>query len=202
MSGAKQARAGPGRPREFDEGEALERAMQLFWSRGYESTRLTDLLAEMGISRQSLYSTFGNKRALFLRTIDHYRETQLSAALKLLAREGPPLDNVRAVIGFFHQLAGDARCRGCLVANALVEVAPHDPEIALVLSDTLELLQQRIESALDQARQRGDLPPGRSPRTLSQALTNAMLGLAVSGKLERGPEVLDEIHEGTLRLLD
>ena len=190
-----------GRPRGFDEGEALERAMQLFWSRGYENTKLADLLSEMQISRQSLYDTFGNKRALFLRTIEHYKGTQLSQALALLERDRPPLENVTAVVHFFRELASDDRCRGCLVANALVEMAPRDAEIAAVLGETLDLLQSALEGALSQAQAQGALGPAKSPRTLSLAITNAMLGMAVTGKLEGRRANLGEIYDGTLALL-
>lgn len=191
----------PGRPKEFDEREALERAMQLFWTRGYAGASLADLLSTMGISRQSLYDTFGNKRALFRRSIEHYRETQLRQALELLAREGSPLDNVRAVVAFFETLAADERCRGCLVANALVEVGSQDPELGELLEDTLGLLQDGVRRALEQARELGELAGDRSPTALSHAITNAMIGLAVTGKLRRGKSTLQDIYQGTLAML-
>src|SRR5690606_32808721 len=150
-----------GRAKSFDETEVLERAMQLFWSRGYEETALPDLLAAMGISRQSLYDTFGSKRALFLRTIEHYRATQLRHALELLEREGSPRANVEAVLTFFADLASDPSGRGCLVANALVEVAQRDPELAALLEETLDLLRNGLRAALERAREKGEIPPAR-----------------------------------------
>jgi TetR/AcrR family transcriptional regulator, transcriptional repressor for nem operon len=176
--------------------------MELFWLRGYQRLGLTELLSHLGISRQSLYDTFGNKRALFLRCIQHYRRTQLSHALALLDREDPPLENVKAVLRFFEQLALDYRCRGCLVANALVEIGRDDEEIFTLLSETLEILRAGIERALEAAKQHGELPPKRAPRELSRALLNAMLGLAVTGKLGLSREAVGEIHGGTLGLLD
>lgn len=194
---------GAGRPKSFDEREVLGRAMDLFWLRGYEGVGLTELLEHMGISRQSLYDTFGSKRGLFIRTIEHYKETQLTQALALLGREDQsPLDNVREVVRFFEALAGHASCRGCLVANALVELGPHDPEIAGMLRETLGLLQQGIEDALREARARGELPATKSPETLARALTNSLMGMAVTGKLPVGPAVLREICTGTLSMLD
>jgi TetR/AcrR family transcriptional repressor of nem operon len=190
-----------GRPKQFDETEALERAMQLFWSRGYAGAGLSELLSEMGISRQSLYDTFGNKRELFIRSIEHYRATQLRRALEILDRDGSPLENVKEVVGFFEQIAADSRCRGCLVANALVEVAPHDSELAALLEETLDLLQEGVRRALERARERGELTADRSPVALSRALTNAMIGLAVSGKLRRGHTILRDIYSGTLSML-
>jgi TetR/AcrR family transcriptional repressor of nem operon len=191
-----------GRPKSFDEREALESAMQLFWVRGYEGTALAELLEAMGISRQSLYDTFGNKRELFIRVIQHYRDTQLAKALALLQQEGSPLENVKAVVRFFERLAADQRHCGCLVANALVEVAPHDEEIADLLQDTLALLQSSVQRTLKQAQEAGELAAGKSPPQLSRALTNAMLGLAVTGKLRLGPAMLRDIYAGTLSMLD
>lgn len=193
---------GAGRPKQFDREQALGRAMELFWQRGFEAASMPQLLAAMGISRQSLYDTFGNKRELYVSAIRHYRETQLSQALGLLERDGSPLRNVRSALRFFQDLASDARCRGCFVANALVEMGPRDGEIASLLHETLELLRASIERSLREAQSQGELPPGKSPESLSRALTNAMIGLAVTGRLEVGRSELGDIYAGTLSMLD
>jgi TetR/AcrR family transcriptional repressor of nem operon len=191
-----------GRPKAFDEKQVLSQAMELFWLRGYERLGLRELLSHLGISRQSLYDTFGSKRGLFLRTIEHYRSTQLSQALALLERAGSPLGNVKAVLRFFEELALDQRARGCLVANSLVEVDPADEELSGLLGETLELLRASLERALRQAQQCGELAAGRSPLELSRALVNAMVGLAVTGRLPLPRTAIAEIHAGMLRLLD
>ena len=175
--------------------------MELFWREGYEAANLPELLKAMGISRQSLYDTFGSKRALYIGAIEHYRATQLSQALALLGREGSPLGNVKAVMRFFHDLAADARCRGCFVANAVVEMGSRDPELAALLGDILEMLRSGIEKALRRAQASGELGRDKSPRQLSRALTNAMIGMAVTGKLEQRKSELRDIYAGTLGLL-
>lgn len=191
-----------GRPKQFNQEEVLQRAMELFWQTGYEAASLPDLLQTMGISRQSLYHTFGSKRRLYISAIEHYRAMQLSQALALLERDGSALQNVKDVVGFFEDLAADARCRGCFVANALVEMGPRDPEIAKLLQDTLDLLREAIARALREAQVRGELSPQKPPDGLARALTNAMLGLAVTGKLHVGTNELHEIYDGTLSMLD
>lgn len=191
-----------GRPKSFDEIEVLERAMNLFWERGYARLSVSELLAHMGISRQSLYDSFGSKRGLLVRSIHHYRETQLTQALALLAQNTSPLENVKAVMRFFEALAADRQCRGCLVANTLVELGPHDPEIGQLLQDTLDLLQTGLYQALCAAQERGELRSTRSPREISRALLNALVGLAVAGKLQQPPETYREIYAGTLSMLD
>lgn len=189
-----------GRPRAFDEREALEKAMQLFWSRGYERTALADLLVEMQISRQSLYDAFGNKRTLFIRAVEHYRDCHLQDGLALLSQDGSPLANVTAFVRFFERLASGER--GCLVANAMVEVAPHDEEIGALLRDILERVETAIRLALERARARGELPESKSPLRLSRALASAVIGLAVTGKLRPGPTALRDVYSGTLSMLD
>jgi len=190
------------RPKSFDPTVALDHALELFWLRGYAGAGISDLLEAMGISRQSLYDTFGSKRELFVGGIERYRATQLSPALGLLARQGPHLENVRAVLRFFEDLADDPRCRGCLVANTLVELGPHDAEMAGLLSETLALLEGGLRASLEGAQAAGELAASRSPVALARTLTNSILGLTVSGKLPIEREVLRDIHEVTLAILD
>ncbi len=190
-----------GRPKAFSERDALEKALDIFWQRGYRGVGLTELLNGMGIARQSLYDTFGNKRQLFIKTIEHYRNTRLAGALALLERDGSPTQNVKALMRFFEQLALDKRARGCLVANSLVEMGPHDPEIGELLAQTLGLLEKSIVRALRRAQRLGELPAGRSPRAIARALTNAFIGLAVTGKLAQSKSTVEDIYTGTLTML-
>jgi TetR/AcrR family transcriptional repressor of nem operon len=190
-----------GRPKGFSERDALEKALDIFWHRGYRGVGLTELLTGMGIARQSLYDTFGNKRQLFIKTIEHYRNTRLAGALALLGRDGSPTRNVKDVLRFFERLALDKRARGCLVANSLVEIGSHDREIAALLAQTLGELETAIRKALRRARHLGELPPGRSPRALARALTNALVGLAVTGKLGQSKAAVEDIYNGTLAML-
>jgi len=192
-----------GRPKGFDEEEVLARAMDVFWRHGYQGTALTELLRAMGISRQSLYDTFGNKRELFVRVLQHYRDTRLAEALALLERGGSRVESVKAVVRFFQLLGQDSECRGCLVANSLVELGPsEDAEIVALLQETLGLLQGAVERALRQAQTEGELAPGKSPVQISRALTNAMVGMAVTGRLELGQAGLEDVYAGTLHMLD
>jgi TetR/AcrR family transcriptional repressor of nem operon len=190
-----------GRPKSFSENEALEKALDVFWQHGYQGVGLSELLDEMGIARQSLYDTFGNKRQLFIKTIEHYRDTRLASALALLERNGSPVQNVKDVVRFFEQLALDKRARGCLVANSLVEVGSQDSEVRELLRQTLGVLEGSISKALRRAQRAGELPAGRSPRAIARALTNALVGMAVSGKLRHSKSTVHDIYAGTLTML-
>jgi TetR/AcrR family transcriptional repressor of nem operon len=190
-----------GRPKSFSESDALEKALDVFWQRGYQGVGMSELLDEMGIARQSFYDTFENKRQLFIKTIEYYRDTRLASALALLERDGSPAQNVKDVVRFFEQLALDKRARGCLVANALVEVGSQDSEVRELLAQTLGMLEKSISKALRRAQRAGEFPAGRSPRVIARALTNALIGMAVTGKLGHSRSTVHDIYAGTLTML-
>lgn len=190
-----------GRPRLFDEKAVLARAMDVFWARGYDGIGVAELLRELKLGRQSFYDSFGSKRAIYLRVLEHYRSTQLVQVLELLKSPGSPLANVHAAVRFFENLARDKRQRGCLVANAMLEVGEDDEELRQFLEQTLALLEEAFHDALVRARDEGALSPAKKPRALARALTNASVGLAVTGRLKQGPAVIADIYSGTLAML-
>lgn len=108
------------RPRGFDETHVIDRAMELFWTKGYEATSVSDITAELGVHPGSLYRTFCDKHALFLRALGRYRDTQARALAPALLAGGPVLLRIRAVmIGFIELAARQEQPRGCLAANTV-----------------------------------------------------------------------------------
>ena len=191
-----------GRPKEFDEIEILQKATDVFWLRGFNKLGVAELVATLGIGRQSLYDTFGSKRDLFVQCIHHYRATQLSHVIELLADTREPLKRVKEAVRFFEQLALDKSARGCLVANALVEFGSDDEEVSNLLRETLGLLENALLAALKRAKKLGQLPPSKNPRQLAKALTNASIGMAVTSRLCAGPASIRAAYSGTLAMLE
>ncbi len=135
-----------GRPRDFDEEQVLERATDLFWRQGFEPTSLSDLLDHMGLSRQSLYNTFGGKEQLFHRVLDYYIETRMAPMLAGMEAEGADL---RAIEVYFDALARGSTDpeeprNGCLIVNTVVEQAQADCDAA----ERVTQFSTRIEKAL------------------------------------------------------
>lgn len=190
-----------GRPKKFSEAEVLEKAMNLFWQHGYQGIGLSGLCSGMGISRQSLYDTFGDKRTLFIRAIHHYRQTLLTQLLQLLADPADPLENIRKVMGYFECRVAANDFRGCLVANTLVELGQHDKEIADLLADTLGLLEQALRTALKNAQKTGAWPSDRDAKLMARTLTNAFLGMAVSSRLSTHRESIKDVFQGVMASL-
>jgi len=120
-----------GRPLEFDPEAALEAAMQLFWTRGFEATSLQDLLDSMGIARSSFYQAFGSKQEVFLRGVERYRDWLAGELRRSMESADSGLDFIEDTL---KSVAGDTKCadgrRGCLVFNSAAEFGQRDPEVA------------------------------------------------------------------------
>jgi AcrR family transcriptional regulator len=115
------------RPREFDAEVALESAMELLWTKGYEATSLDDLCEVTGLSRSSFYATFGSKRKLLLRSVDRYVERRVPKLIEMLARPLPVHDAFAALLGdFIDQIVAGAGRRGCFLGNCAAELPRSD----------------------------------------------------------------------------
>ena len=173
-----------GRPREFERGEALEKAVELFWLQGYEATGVTELCEHMGIGRQSLYNTFGDKEALFREALSAYWRSRITPVVDTLRREGSGLDNVRAVLDMWDEMSMSAGHKGCLMVNSIAEFGARAPELSTLLGGMLGELEDAFSHALERARHDGELPAGREPRRLARLFTTVGQGLSTVGKLD------------------
>lgn len=190
------------RQKEFDREQVLDRALDAFWHRGYEATSVQELVDCMGIGRGSLYDTFGDKRTLFLATLDRYQAVTVAPVLQLLDAPGSGLEAIREVFqGLVRDATACAERRGCLLTNAAVELAPHDPEIRARISANLAQVEAAFHRAVLRARARGEIPDGHDPRALARFLTNSLLGLRVTSRAAAEPHVLRDVVEVTLRAL-
>ncbi|MQY32717.1 HTH-type transcriptional repressor ComR [Streptomyces sp. RB17] len=192
------------RTKEFDPEAALQSALELFWRRGYEATSMADLVEHLGIGRASLYATFGNKHALYLKALERYEESGLSRIVRELSQPGPALPAVRAVVRRYAAEAADERLRlsGCLVTNTAAELAPHDPAAARRVERNWDHLETLLHSALVRAQNQGELPAGRDPLALARTLLVLMQGLRVVGKASADPARVRDAAEQALALLD
>jgi TetR/AcrR family transcriptional repressor of nem operon len=179
------------RPLSFDEEQVIDRAMELFWTKGYEATSVSDLTAELGVHPGSLYRTFGDKHALFLRALARYRATQARALAPALLAGGPVLPRIRAaMVGFIELAAEQEEPRGCLAANTAGELLPADKDaasgVAGVLSDVEDGFLQGLRAAARQGEIAGtlDLPGWAS------VLTMLVQGLQVVAKADADPRRL------------
>src|SRR5579859_1584654 len=150
-----------GRPRSFDETRALEKATQVFWSKGYDGVTIDDLVAGMGVGRPSLYAIFGDKRKIFLRVLKAYAERKGASAAKALLS---PQSLRNSIAGFLRFAVESATEKGSAPGCLLLCVAPlvDDAEVRQFLKDALAggvaLLEHRFRDGVDAGEIPSDFP--------------------------------------------
>jgi TetR/AcrR family transcriptional regulator, transcriptional repressor for nem operon len=191
------------RKKEFDEFEVLQRAMEIFWHKGYEATSIQDLVEQMGINRGSLYGTFTDKRALFLAVIQYYDETVISTVVSELQQARSAR---RAIEDYIRQAAeraaGDRERRGDFLTNSAVELGPHDPEAERRLQASLRRIESAFFEALVHARAKGEIKTRRDLKDLARFLTSSMQGIRVMARVNPDRDSLLAIADIVISSLD
>ncbi len=195
-------RRGPGRPREFDEDDALEEAMQTFWVKGFTRTSLDDLLCATGMARQSLYRVFGDKRALFRKVLDRYGAMHRGMLQTLLQDNPSPLAGLDALVDLWESSALEDDFSGCLNLNSLAEFAAvEDDEIQDVLHTNLADAEGAIIDALSRAVALGELELRRTPTEVAHSLLGTAQALSHLGRYRVQPALIHNIAAGARDLL-
>lgn len=160
-----------GRPRSFDEDEALSNAMAVFWSNGFGGTSYPDLESATGLHRQSLRYAFGDKMQMFHSVVTRYAEQKVGSVLELLVKPSPKIENVRAVFALWASDANHPSKNGCLMVNALAELGGGDGVAVGAINEANTRLIHAFAIAFETAQRQGDVRPDLDPHSLaSQAV--------------------------------
>ena len=191
------------RPREFDTDDALDRAMRVFWSKGYEATSLDDLCEATELNRSSLYAAFGDKRALFLETLDRYGDSAVARVTSALSQ---PLSLRKAIRNFLSEMidqiiSGPGK-RGCFIGNCAAEVARQDRAAASRVKNNLDRVETAFREAFACAQARGELAPEANIGALARFFVASTQGLRLMGKANANRESLEDIAEVMVRTLE
>ncbi len=186
----------------FDRDEVLDRAMELFWRNGYQATTIHDLVGATGINRGSLYTTFGDKRGLFLAVLDHYTERIARPTMAKLNDPNPR----RALEGMFESIvrrtSDPSFPRGCLNTNTSLEC----PGVGEVIGRRIAALLGQQESAIYQVLRRaqsiGALDPDQDARALARFFVGVAHGLNVVNKAVPDPTMLQDMVKVAMRVWD
>jgi len=193
------------RTKEFEIDEIADAAMYVFWRHGYAATSVQDLVEGTGLSRSSLYSTFESKQGLYQKALQRYELLTTLNNVKLLSGSGSPKALIRQLlINVVEDELNDAEHKGCLVANACLELAGHDEDVAQFVVSNLQKLQHALERLLIKAQQSGEIASTQNPRALASFFLNTMQGLRVLGKgspLEQRKQSLMDVVEVALNIL-
>jgi TetR/AcrR family transcriptional repressor of nem operon len=170
------------RSKEFDETEVLDQALELFRTRGFKHTSFSDLVDELGVSRQSLYDTYGDKHALYHSALRRYLARNLDRFRRKLDDPGP----VRQVLGELLNAMIDSNCAhgspGCMMVNTMVELTPHDADTRTLAVTHAREIEGLFASRLSAAQSRGEIAKDKDPVALARFLYHTILGLSVASR--------------------
>ena len=175
--------------KQFDRDEVLDKAMKVFWSRGFEATSMQTLVERTGINRGSLYATYGDKRALFLASLRMYDDRMRRKRLAALEASASPRAAVRRLLQAFAEIGSDrAENYGCFLTNTALELAAHDPEAGAIVAGAQTEIEAFFARMIRKGQQEGDISAGVRPKETARALLAALIGLAVLSRSrpERG----------------
>jgi TetR/AcrR family transcriptional repressor of nem operon len=191
------------RPREFETTEALGKAMDVFWSKGYEATTLCDLLDAMDLSKSSFYDTFGSKHEVFLDSIVHYKKTMTSQITGVASLEQPARKLIESLFDrAVSRITEEGGQRGCFLNNCSVEVALHDPQAAKLIDGGIGLVEDTFFALVERGQREGDIASDKEARALARFLTSSLNGLMVIAKTNPDPEGLADIARQSMVVLD
>jgi len=172
-----------GRPRGFDRAEALETAMRLFWSRGFEATSISDLTQAMGINPPALYGAFGDKKRLFLEAVELYERGPGCFGQQALTQEPTAEAAIRrllldAVKMFTHP----DNPGGCLVLSGSTNYTAESDDIREALAERRRLAERTVRGRIKAGQQAGELADDADVDALAGAVTAVLYGLAVKAR--------------------
>ncbi|MEA1677125.1 TetR/AcrR family transcriptional regulator [Nitrospirillum sp. BR 11163] len=200
---ASTRRAGPGRPREFDTGLALDRAIAVFSERGYHGAAISDLTRALGLTAGSLYKAFTDKRGLFLAAFDRYVALRADRLRALVEAAPTGRAKIKAVLDFYasdsHGLDGR---RGCLVVGGAVDLATADTEIAARVVGALAVNEDRLAALVALGQADGTIAPHLDAALTARLLLCVLQGMRVVGKTGREWAEMAALADGALKLLD
>jgi TetR/AcrR family transcriptional repressor of nem operon len=187
----------------FSEEEALEKAMMIFWKKGYHDTSIQYMVDHLGINRASLYDTFGGKKKLFDSAFEHYRKTGNEGFRELLNAQEGVKETLRMIFRkVIEEDVSDPDNKGCLVANTTTELLPHDLELQLVITRHREDVEQIIYNFLLKGVQSGEISGEKDLKTMASLLYTLLTGLRVTGKTRPDQKESMASVDAVLSLLD
>jgi TetR/AcrR family transcriptional regulator, transcriptional repressor for nem operon len=178
------------RPREFDRDVALDRAMAVFWAKGFTATSTSDLTEAMRIGRQSMYDSFGDKRTLYLEALEQYQRKSVDTHIARLQSGKTALAGIEAMLAGVAPDNKALRLRGCMGVSAIVEFGCDDPDVVQLREKSGATLAHALTAAVKLAKQQGDIPPQVDTAHAVRFIGTVMHGLQTDARAGARPEVL------------
>jgi TetR/AcrR family transcriptional repressor of nem operon len=189
------------RTKEFDEDEVLDKAVNLFNCKGYNATSAQDLVDGLGISRSSLYDTYGDKRALFIKALQKYGEQNTQCIVKLLDETHDIGKTIKQLLQSAIEDSLEDKNKGCFMVNSTVEMTTEDSEISDIINGNMQAVEDAFYHALKRGQDAGLVSKNNTARGLARFFISTISGLRVTAKSGSDKKVLDDIMKAALSTL-
>ena len=181
------------RPKEFDQEKALRKAIRLFSQQGFAATSTDDLMRVMEVGRQSMYDTFGDKRALFLKALELYVTESVHSINVELERPGSALAAVRNALVTFAQRKDLSNAEGCMGLNAISEFGQRDADVTRISRNAAHVLRQTVMRVLARAKKQGEIRPDADLDSMADFFESTLAGIRMAAKAGKSRPALRNI---------
>jgi AcrR family transcriptional regulator len=191
-----------GRPRTYEPEVALGKALDLFRKEGFAATSLDDLSAATGMNRPSLYGAFGDKRELFIKSYQRYREDARAAMAGIFRDELPIRQRLARIyaVALDIYLSGDSP-RGCFTVMTAASEAVSDPDIRAMVLEGLAELDKAFAACFRRAKEKGEIPASADPVALAQIASSTIHTIAIRARARTPRKELEAIVNGAIDVM-
>jgi TetR/AcrR family transcriptional repressor of nem operon len=181
------------RPKEFDQNEALRNAIRLFCRQGFAATSTDALMRVMDIGRQSMYDTFGDKRALFLKALERYVTESVHSINVELERPGSALSAVQNALAIFAERNDLSNTEGCMGLNAISEFGHRDDNVTRITRKAAQVQRQTLIRVLSRAKSQGELSSDADLDAMADFFEGTLAGIRMAAKAGKSRHALRNI---------
>jgi TetR/AcrR family transcriptional regulator, transcriptional repressor for nem operon len=187
----------------FDKEKVLKKAMKVFWKKGFNGTSTRDLEKATGLGTSSIYNSFGDKESLFFKTLQYYLDAEQLKVSQSIKGSASALQALKALIECLLQKGGTSEIEGmgCFMVNSITELANHHPRLSQFAVDIRTGAIAKLKELLEKAQQQGEIPAENDPGQLAVYLHTVIMGLKVSGMLEKDSKELQSVIDITIQNL-
>ncbi len=189
------------RPKEFESETALNGAIEVFSEHGFEGTSTDELLRVMGISRQSMYDTFGDKRQLYLTSLQHYTARSISNQIRELSSAQSAVKGLEAVLDLAVSQAIADKVPKCLGISAICEFGRSEPDITMIFDMASKTLLSAFERRISEAKSSGEIDKEVNAQVAAQFMMATLTGIRVAARAGATPDSLHGIARMAMRAL-
>lgn len=191
------------RTREFVTDDVIQKALSLFWDKGYNGVSTQTLIEEFGISKSSMYGAFGDKKSLFVEALNQYRNQVSKPLIELLDNCTEVKKTLRRILNTqIKQILEDKDYKGCFMVNTVIELVPHDVDIAKIVKKNRNEVETAFARAIKKAIKNGEISRNKNPESISRFLFSTMNGIYVDAKYFKDKKIFDDVVKTALSVLD